>query len=191
MRPRDISPCLAIPHIQGMVVIHRYARHCGQWCNWHCQRDLFQSCMGMLVCMVQNGQQVGMLTGDVLMELLGTMDAPSLPLPSSSSTSPSGSPAQWSVSQAIFLTDVDGVFAANPRTNPDVELLRTIPIDAETGAIIMQKCEGLATTTMSSLDAAASAHEHDITVDLKVRYIYARQKNRCLLRPQPKNHFWY
>jgi len=163
-----ISPCFAIPHMQAHGGDASVRLSLWTVVQSALQAGLVPVLHGDACLYGTDGQHVGIVSGDVLMELLGTMDASLI----TSSASASASPAsQWSISQAIFLTDVDGVFTADPRTNLDAELLRTIPIDAETGAIMMPS-EGSATTTTttsSSFDASASTHEHDVTGGLKVR----------------------
>jgi isopentenyl phosphate kinase len=79
----------------------------------------------------------GILGGDTIMEALG-----------------------FSVShleKAIFLTDVDGVFTADPRRDPNAHLLQTIEIDAETAKVL------------TTLEASGSSHAHDVTGGLEVR----------------------
>ena len=60
------------------------------------------------------GDDVGILSGDTLMEVLGKCD--------------------W-VTDTIFITDVDGVFDKEPRENPNAQLLRHISVDPSNGNI--------------------------------------------------------
>jgi isopentenyl phosphate kinase len=60
---------------------------------------------------------VGILSGDVLMEVLGVQP--------------------W-ISKAVFITDVDGVFDQDPRQNPEATLLRNIGVNATTGEIVAE-----------------------------------------------------
>jgi isopentenyl phosphate kinase len=82
------------------------------------------------------GDDAGILSGDIIMEVLGTKP--------------------W-VTEAIFITDVDGVFDNDPRENPNAQLLRHISVDPETGDITTE------------ITASGSSHEHDVTGGLKVR----------------------
>jgi isopentenyl phosphate kinase len=88
------------------------------------------------------GDDAAILSGDTLVEVLG-----SLP---------------W-VSEAIFITDVDGVFEQDPRQNPSAKLLKHISVDSESGEICME------------LIASGSSHEHDVTGGLEVSY----RENDC------------
>jgi isopentenyl phosphate kinase len=60
------------------------------------------------------GGDAGILSGDTLMEVLGT--------------------ASW-IKDVIFITDVDGVFSEDPREKPEAQLLRHILVDPRTGSI--------------------------------------------------------
>jgi isopentenyl phosphate kinase len=81
-------------------------------------------------------QGAGILGGDTIMEALGLSVS--------------------HLSKAIFLTDVDGVFTADPRRDPDAHLLRTLYIDAETAKVL------------TTLKASGSSHAHDVTGGLEV-----------------------
>lgn len=82
------------------------------------------------------GQDVGILSGDTIMEILGGLP--------------------W-VSDAIFITDVDGVFNEDPRANPNAKLLKRISVDSKTADIKVD------------LNASGSSHEHDVTGGLKTK----------------------
>ena len=82
------------------------------------------------------GGGAGILSGDILMEILGR--------------------ALW-ISEVVFLTDVDGVFTKDPRTDATAELIRTIKVDE------------FAEIRSSSIEASQSMHSHDVTGGLKVR----------------------
>jgi isopentenyl phosphate kinase len=77
----------------------------------------------------------GILSGDTVMEMIGR--------------------APW-VSRAIFLTDVDGVFTKDPKSDPSAQLLQEIAVS--NGDIVAV-----------NLEASGSTHEHDVTGGLKVR----------------------
>jgi isopentenyl phosphate kinase len=83
------------------------------------------------------GDDVGILSGDHIVEILGA--------------------ASW-ITEAIFITDVDGVFSADPRRDPSAELLRHIVVDKSTGVI------------QTKLSASSSSHKHDVTGGLLVSF---------------------
>lgn len=79
----------------------------------------------------------GILSGDVLMEEIGKLP--------------------W-VSQTVFLTDVEGVFTADPRSHPQAKLLPRIEIDAQTQEVIAPV-----------LEVSESSHGHDVTGGFKTK----------------------
>lgn len=81
-------------------------------------------------------QGAGILGGDTIMEALGLSVS--------------------HLNKAIFLTDVDGVFTADPRRDPNAHLLQIIDIDAETAKVL------------TTLEASGSSHAHDVTGGLEV-----------------------
>ena len=81
------------------------------------------------------GSDGGILSGDTIMEILGT--------------------ASW-VDEAVFITDVDGVFSEDPRINTDAQLIRHVFVDPQSGKITTE------------LSASGSSHEHDVTGGLAV-----------------------
>jgi isopentenyl phosphate kinase len=126
-----ISPCFGIPGLQAHGGDHL--------------RDLVtivNDCIQAGLVPVLHGDAclygsfgAGILGGDTIMEALGTSGI---------------------AQEAIFVTDVDGVFTADPRVDPQAQLLQTIDIDAETGKVL------------TSLEASASSHSHDVTGGLEV-----------------------
>lgn len=84
-------------------------------------------------------QNAGILSGDILTEIIGK--------------------DRW-VKHVIFLTDVDGVFTRDPRTDVNAELLRNIEVDPDSLDI------------SQVLDASGSSHDHDVTGGLKVGIFY-------------------
>lgn len=62
------------------------------------------------------GDDAAILSGDTLVEVLGSLD--------------------W-VSEAIFITDVDGVYDEDPRNNPNAKLLSKILVDRVSGSLMM------------------------------------------------------
>lgn len=151
-----ISPCFAI--------------HPGYWPGHENEKELFQNHLATVVqgtldaglvpvlhgdaCLTsrmslpissskQRHQQqhlyAGILSGDTLMEILGQ---------------------EWWVDEAIFLSDVDGVFTSDPKREPHAELLRVIEVNATDKTIV--------TGQVATSAAGASSHAHDVTGGLKV-----------------------
>jgi len=81
----------------------------------------------------------GILSGDLLMEMLGR--------------------APWG-SRAVFLTDVAGVYTSDPKTDATARLVREIGVDSS-GEI---RSADLST----SVEASGSSHRHDVTGGFKV-----------------------
>lgn len=80
----------------------------------------------------------GILSGDTVTEILGR--------------------ASW-VSHVVFLTDVDGVFTADPNKAVNAVLLRDLTVDTVSAKI----------TSTEALNASGSSHDHDVTGGLQVR----------------------
>jgi isopentenyl phosphate kinase len=82
------------------------------------------------------------LSGDTIMEMLGS--------------------APW-VTRAIFLTDVDGVFTRDPKSDPAARLVHEIAVNGRSsnGDII-------AVDDLLLVEASGSTHDHDVTGGLKV-----------------------
>jgi isopentenyl phosphate kinase len=91
---------------------------------------------------LNGSHEVGILSGDTIMEALGVSVS--------------------HLTKAIFLTDVDGVFTADPRLDPEAQLLRTIDIDAQTAKVL------------TTLEASGSSHDHDVTGGLEVCICFSR-----------------
>ena len=121
----------------------------------------------------------GILSGDVVMELLGT--------------------AAW-VSRAVFLTDVDGVYTADPHTNPTAPRIQTLTVDPNNATIVAaslfrdeessnnENCHQQPELLLpSSLDVTGSRHAHDVTGGLRTKLgsavtIAASGKNVTIIR---------
>mmetsp|Transcript_46762 Transcript_46762/g.91289 ORF Transcript_46762/g.91289 Transcript_46762/m.91289 type:complete len:316 (+) Transcript_46762:30-977(+) len=82
----------------------------------------------------------GILSGDTILSLLAT--DPSL---------------AGFVSDAVFLTDVDGVHAADPRKDPSASLIPEVRVDRD-GRVVT-----------NGIDASASGHGHDVTGGLAAK----------------------
>jgi isopentenyl phosphate kinase len=102
---------------------------------------------------------VGILSGDVLMEVLGSKNS-------------------W-ITEAIFITDVDGVYDHDPRQNPNAQLLRQILVDPTTGGIVTE------------LAASGSSHEHDVTGGLQVRVVVVFDRQIPFSHASPVVHKLY
>mmetsp|Transcript_6870 Transcript_6870/g.20569 ORF Transcript_6870/g.20569 Transcript_6870/m.20569 type:complete len:394 (+) Transcript_6870:134-1315(+) len=97
----------------------------------------------------------GILGGDTLVEGLATRIGAAM---AEGSASRSIGKAKEFVVEAVFLTDVDGVFTSDPNLNPNASLLPEILIDGETGRVLAE-----------NLDAGRSTHEHDVTGGLETK----------------------
>lgn len=60
--------------------------------------------------------------------------------------------------KVVFLTDVDGVFDSDPKSNPSADLIAQIPVDLQGNLLLSSQ----------SLQATESVHSHDVTGGLKV-----------------------
>jgi isopentenyl phosphate kinase len=101
----------------------------------------------------------GILSGDTLMEIIGK--APY-------------------INSSIFVTDVDGVFTLDPKTNPNAQLVRTISVDSRTGTI----------NELSTIDATGSTHKHDVTGGLQVRYYFFEKYEQGLFSDYPHSYLF-
>jgi isopentenyl phosphate kinase len=135
-----ISPCFGIPDVQ--------AHGGGDTARDNLQRAVWSAVRAGLVPVLHGDaglwgrDDVGILSGDVVMEMLGT--------------------APW-IARAIFLTDVDGVYTSDPHrrdddNNTSATLIPTLHVDIKTGQLLHP----------SVVNAQASRHAHDVTGGLKV-----------------------
>lgn len=127
-----ISPCFGIPGLQA----HGGDRLLDLATIVHdCVRAGLVPVIHGDACLY-GSQGAGILGGDTIMEALGLSVS--------------------HLSKAIFLTDLDGVYTADPRIDPEAQLLRTIDIDAKTAKVL------------TTLKASGSSHDHDVTGGLEV-----------------------
>lgn len=89
-------------------------------------------------CLSPDNQRAYILGGDALMERFGTLD--------------------W-ISRAIFITDVDGIFTADPRHDESAELVPSIEINAH----------GQLLQSTVTIKATGSSHAHDVTGGLEAK----------------------
>lgn len=130
-----ISPCFSVPGMQA---------HGGNATVQESLRIVVQSALQAGLVPVLHGDaclygnKAGILSGDILMAMLGG--------------------SAW-ISRAVFLTDVDGVFTRDPRTDPTARILRIIHVEKS----------GIIQSGTMQVQASGSLHEHDVTGGLKVR----------------------
>lgn len=141
-----ISPCFGVPGMQA---------HGGDETAKQFLRDAVESSVASGLIPILHGDAglygergAGIMSGDTVMEILGQ--------------------APW-ISNAVFLTDVDGVFTADPNTDDTAVLLRTLLVDTVTAEI----------TSTEGFAATSSTHDHDVTGGLKVSRECAREKDSC------------
>jgi isopentenyl phosphate kinase len=158
-----ISPCINIPGVEAHVTFQpEPISMLKQVVRRTIQAGLVPVLHGD-ACLYGN-DQVGILSGDTLVEVLGN--------------------SSW-VSRAVFLTDVDGVFTDDPRTNPNVTLLREIAVDPMTKDLVLE-------SDQQTVKASGSSHGHDVTGGLKVCIVFdiLLLRSICLcafVRPFQKN----
>lgn len=127
-----VSPCFGIPGIQA---------HGGDDDIERAFQDLARIAVEARLVPILHGdaclygRSAGILSGDTLMKMLGR--------------------ATW-VSRVVFLTDVEGVFTADPRVHSTAELLRDIAVDIS-GHLV------------DVVQASGSQHAHDVTGGLKAK----------------------
>ena len=110
-----ISPCFGIPGLQAHASQQEEPiRHLRQVVKDTLDAGIVPVLHGD-ACLY--GNDGGILSGDTIMELLGT--------------------TSW-VHHSIFITDVDGVYSDDPRTSSTATLLRHILVDPDTGGITTQ-----------------------------------------------------
>jgi len=163
VRAVGISPCFGVPGIQAHGGVDAEAQR-------QLQDTVFAAVAAGLVPVLHGDaclygdSGAGILSGDTVMEMLGQAD--------------------W-VSHAIFLTDVDGVFSADPNTDPEsAVLLPRLTVDPITKEIAIDNDE------LQRLEATAvtgSTHAHDVTGGLQTKLqsaasIAATGKNVTIVR---------
>ena len=130
-----ISPCFGVPGVQAHGGDDTARQHLVAIVQSTVAAGLVPVLHGD-ACLYGTGN-VGILSGDTIMEILGQATF---------------------ITRAVFLTDVDGVYTADPNTNPSAELLPVLYVDRSTSDVV----------SAVALNAAASTHEHDVTGGLKV-----------------------
>lgn len=138
-----VSPCFAIPRMQahGGSDTAETSKH-AQDDLATVVRDALQAGLVPVLhgdACLYGTEDGGILSGDTLMEIIGRQS--------------------W-VSQAVFITDQDGIYSMDPREDPTAQLLRFVQVDKKSLDIISPK-----------LNASGSSHDHDVTGGFKVRPI--------------------
>jgi len=82
----------------------------------------------------------GILGGDTLVEIIATHEL-----------------LRDYITRTVFLTDVEGVYTKDPKSDSDATLIRLVEIDPTTGKV------------MTDLSASGSSHEHDVTGGLATK----------------------
>lgn len=107
-----ISPCFGIPDVQA---------HGGKG-EENLRRAVYNTLEAGLIpvlhgdaCLWGDDGDVGILSGDTVMEILGV--------------------ASW-VSRVAFLTDVDGVYTSDPKQTTDAKLIPVLLVNTDTGLLV-------------------------------------------------------
>ena len=108
-------------------------------------------------CLLYDNIRAGILGGDTIVEGLATV---------------------WNkdkkrrsrISKVIFITDVDGVYSSDPKSNDDADLIRSLKVDRKTGDVTIERVEGnTEKSEADSLNVSGSSHDHDVTGGLKAK----------------------
>ena len=132
-----------------------------------CQ-SIYQSLQAGLVpiihgdaCLLYDGKRAGILGGDTLVEGIATLWEKST----------DGYDDKFSISKVIFITDVAGVFTADPKSDEDAVLIRQLRVNADGEVSIDDEDNG--SESALSVNVGGSSHAHDVTGGLKVRFLPA------------------
>ena len=71
-----------------------------------------------------------------------------------------------SVHKVIFISDIAGVFTADPKINKDARLIRSLKVDVTTGEVTIDDGDG---DDAAEMDVSGSSHAHDVTGGLKAK----------------------
>ncbi|KAG7362721.1 amino acid kinase family-domain containing protein [Nitzschia inconspicua] len=128
-----VSPCFSIPGLHA---------HASLQAQTHLQSTVQETLEAGLIPVIHGdaclygAHGAGILSGDTVMEILGIQP--------------------W-IKHAVFITDVDGVFDRDPRSDPTAQLLSHIAVDPRNGEVV------------ADVTASGSTHEHDVTGGLKTK----------------------
>jgi isopentenyl phosphate kinase len=109
-------------------------------------------------CLLHDGKRAGILGGDTLVEGIATLWDECTGTDADSTH----------ISKVIFITDVDGVFTSDPKSDNDAVLIRHLKVDSDGEVHVI---DGANTKSDTTLDISGSSHAHDVTGGLKVRSI--------------------
>jgi isopentenyl phosphate kinase len=132
-----ISPCFGVKNMQA---------HGGNKLAQQTLQDVVQSAVDAGLIPILHGDAglyglhgVVILSGDIIMKIIGSASY---------------------ITHVIFITDVDGVYTADPNTDTNADLIRTLHVDATSSSLVTSNME---------VNVSASLHDHDVTGGLKVR----------------------
>ena len=152
-----ISPCFGIPHLQA---------HGGTAETVDALRTVVYETITAGLVPVLHGDAClygtndgGILSGDTLMEMLGT--------------------ASW-IHQVVFLTDVDGVYSSDPKLDASAVLLQELAVHAD-GSLQTS----LFANQQQILQVTGSLHSHDVTGGLEVSNLSYYYYDMGVLRYRP------
>ena len=111
-------------------------------------------------CLLCDNRRAGILGGDTIVEGLATV---------------------WNkdkkrrsrISKVVFITDVDGVYSSDPKSNDDAKLIRSLKVDRKTGDVTIERIDGNEGEDKAKLDVRGSSHHHDVTGGLKAKLLAA------------------
>ena len=116
-------------------------------------------------CLLYDSIRAGILGGDTLAEGIATLWDESVGNRKNSRGD--------KISRVIFITDVAGVFSADPKADPNAVLVRSLKVDRNTGEVMIDKSndnsDGNEGERSATLNVGESSHAHDVTGGLKVR----------------------
>jgi isopentenyl phosphate kinase len=156
-----ISPCFGIPNLQA---------HGGDHCAQEALQSVVQSAVKAGLVPILHGDaglygedDVGILSGDTIMKIIGTASF---------------------ITHVVFVTDVDGVFTADPKLDRSAELIRSLYVDIHTATLL---------PSAKLIHAAGSSHAHDVTGGLKVGGIFKKKLLYacCILFQCARAHIYY
>ena len=187
-----ISPGMSIPLLRahGATALPRGLSLNREKENFDCSvegmkllcRSINQSLQAGLVpvvhgdaCLLYDGLRAGILGGDTLVEGIATMWEESLKDDASDISikkeDANNGKRCSKIMQVIFITDVEGVFTSDPKTDNDAVLIRSLKINEITGEVIIEnksRCGGDIIGDSAVLNVSGSTHAHDVTGGLKV-----------------------
>jgi isopentenyl phosphate kinase len=111
-------------------------------------------------CLLYDDKRAGILGGDTLVEGVANLWNES-----TRQRHAIDDIKQSTISKVIFITDVAGVFTADPKSDEDAVLIKHLKVDCSNGEVIVADDNG----SERNLEVGGSSHAHDVTGGLKVR----------------------